>query len=104
MEALEDEFDADWLGRLYHYRTEVYDRQNMTGPMGRDGILPANPREQGWGEANARSVYLEVVRWGLEHAIQKTEVESAIRRAASVPFEQLKAEFDHGTIHVRIGE
>lgn len=101
----QDEFNADWLGRLYHYRTEVFDRANMTGPMGRDGILPANHREQGWCSAHATKVRQEVMRWGLERNIPQIEVEAGIRRAASVPFEQLKAEFDHpNTIYMRIGE
>lgn len=30
----------------YVHETEAYDRTVCTGPIGRDGIMPANPRER----------------------------------------------------------
>ena len=47
-----------WLG--YYRRCEAYDRAVCTGPMGRDGILPATGHEAGMIGRNARAEMAEL--------------------------------------------
>lgn len=49
------------LARDYHDVTEAFDRIVCTGPMGKDGILPANPREVGIISRNAKMVFHRLV-------------------------------------------
>jgi hypothetical protein len=46
----------------YHVRCERFDRTACTGPMGGDGILPANGREQAIINAHAYQVLSECAR------------------------------------------
>lgn len=48
------------LAAQYHQRTEAYDRTVCTGPMGRDGILPADGYERGLINSHARRVANEL--------------------------------------------
>jgi len=72
-----NEFECEWqpserdnrlheLATRYHTECEAYDRTVCTGPVGQDGILPANPRELGMINRNAHAV-----RKGLEEEAQR---------------------------------
>jgi hypothetical protein len=66
------------LARAYHERTEAYDRTVCTGPIGRDGIMPATPREFGLINRNAALVKnelaLEAQRLGFTRAELHREI------------------------------
>lgn len=85
--------DADALGRWYHYETETFDRKHLTGPMGRDGILPANAQERGFSSKHALEIRNHALSMGRERYIPEKDVTKAIQRAAFIPYEQLVAEF-----------
>ncbi|SOD27637.1 hypothetical protein SAMN05518800_3201 [Variovorax sp. YR752] len=51
----------DALVRQYRERCEAYDCTVCTGPMGRDGILPATEHERGLITLNARMVRAEIL-------------------------------------------
>lgn len=62
----------------YHQRTEAYDRTVCSGPIGRDGIMPATARETALVNRNALHVLKELTqraggdREGLRRAIRST--------------------------------
>jgi hypothetical protein len=66
------------LARAYHDRTEAYDRTVCTGPIGRDGIMPATPREFGLINRNAALVKneltMEAERLGFTRAELQREI------------------------------
>lgn len=52
----------DDLAAEYYRRTEAYDRTVCTGPIGRDGILPATDQERRLIAINARAVLCDLHR------------------------------------------
>jgi hypothetical protein len=66
------------LARAYHERTEAYDRTVCTGPIGRDGILPATPREMGLINRNASIVMREILNEGQMLGFTLAELRRAI--------------------------
>lgn len=60
----------------YHVRCELFDRKVCSGPMGRDGVLPANPREQAIINSNALS---ERSRAAREARVELKYIDLAIR-------------------------
>ena len=50
------------LWRSYYAQCEAYDRTVCTGPMGRDGILPATSHERGLIGAHAERQRAEMAR------------------------------------------
>lgn len=72
------------LADEYHRRTEAFDRTVCTGPIGRDGIMPANARELGLINANAQRIRRELVdravRAGFTEAQFKEAMMHHIRR------------------------
>jgi hypothetical protein len=68
------------LARAYHERTEAYDRTVCTGPIGRDGIMPATPRERGLINRNAGIVMREILHEGQMLGFTLAELRHAIAR------------------------
>lgn len=53
----EREIQLRQLGERYVRETELYDQSVCTGPIGRDGVIPANPRERALSDRNARELF-----------------------------------------------
>lgn len=64
----------------YHDRCEAYDRTVCTGPMGRDGIMPASHTELGKINRYARSVLTEVLQNAEREGFNQQEVLHEISR------------------------
>jgi hypothetical protein len=58
----EQEIRLDGLAERYIAETEAFDRQVCTGPVGRDGIMPASPRELALSSRNAWEVLGDICR------------------------------------------
>jgi hypothetical protein len=81
----------DELARTYHEETEAYDRSVCTGPEGRDGIMPANSREQALISANARRVFeVLAAECGDPQALRRAIAQYRPRRATSGSGETLR--------------
>lgn len=75
--------NADYLEALvedYHRTCEAYDRTVCTGPMGLDGILPANPREMGLIQRHAGSAHRNLVARAAAAGFVREELSQAMRR------------------------
>lgn len=74
------------LADEYHQRTEAFDRTVCTGPMGHEGIMPANPRQLALINANAQRIRRELVdravQAGFTEAQFKVAMMHSIRRSA----------------------
>ena len=74
------------LADEYHQRTEAFDRTVCTGPMGHDGIMPANHRQLALINANAQRIRRELVdravQAGFTEAQFKEAMMHSIRRGA----------------------
>lgn len=70
------------LAAEYHRRTEEYDRTVCTGPMGRDGIMPATTKELFLINRNARDVWHELVKKAVEQGFSRDEFRREVHRAA----------------------
>lgn len=57
------------LWRRYHEQCEAYDRTVCTGPIGRDGIMPATPTEHGLVLRHARGQHAEMMQAAAEAQI-----------------------------------
>lgn len=66
------------LAKSYHDETEAYDRSVCTGPIGPDGIIPANHREMGMINMNARDVMHKLTKQAEAIGITKSELHKAI--------------------------
>ncbi len=58
----ERELQLDALAREYYRRTEEYDRTVCTGPVTRDGIIPATSRERGLINRFAAAAWRDLMR------------------------------------------
>lgn len=74
------------LAAEYHQRTEAFDRTVCTGPMGHEGIMPANHRQRALINANAQRIRRELVdravQAGFTEAQFKEAMMHSIRRGA----------------------
>lgn len=68
------------FAKEYHDRCEAYDRTVCTGPIGRDGIMPANHAELGTINRNAHEVLRDVLRRAKDEGLAGEEVQRAISR------------------------
>lgn len=66
------------LAAEYFLRTEQYDRTVCSGPIGRDGIMPANAHEHGAINRNARQVRRELIERAEEAGFSKKQFDSAL--------------------------
>ena len=67
------------LARDYYRRCEAYDLTVCTGPMGRDGIMPATSREFGLINRNATAVFRENKRKAAELGYSDGALREAMR-------------------------
>jgi len=74
------------LADEFHLRTEAFDRTICTGPMTRDGVMPANHREGAVINANAQRIRRELVARAIQAGFTEAQFKEAmmhsIRRAA----------------------
>jgi hypothetical protein len=75
------------LAREYYRRTEAYDRTVCTGPMTRDGIMPATYRERGLINHHAGIVLSELRKQAERQGFTKDEFRSAMRLALEMGVE-----------------
>ena len=68
------------LATRYHVECEAYDRTVCTGPIGRDGILPADHREIGLIGRNAVTVRAQIYAEAKQYGIPKDEMRREISR------------------------
>lgn len=80
----EAEIKAHELARQYHVETEAYDRSVCTGPMGRDGILPATPYQYGMINCNAKAVFLRLKKKAANYGIDAKTFQRAVFDAAGI--------------------
>lgn len=74
------------LATRYHTECEAYDRTVCTGPVGQDGVMPANPRELGMINRNAHAVRKALEEEAQREGIGREELALAIRKwHGSVP-------------------
>lgn len=66
------------LAAEYFRRTEEYDRTVCTGPISRDGIMPANAHEHGAINRNARQVRRELIERTEQAGFSKKQFELAL--------------------------
>jgi hypothetical protein len=66
------------LAAEYFLRTEEYDRTVCSGPIGRDGIMPANAHELGAVNRNARQVRRELIERAHHAGFSKKQFEYAL--------------------------
>lgn len=64
----------------YHRRTEDFDRSVCSGPITSDGIMPANYKELGLINSNARKVLSEMKRKAADQSIKIDDLMIEIRR------------------------
>ena len=68
------------LAKSYYERTEAYDRTVCTGPIGRDGIMPANYREMALINRNALAVLKDVQEQAERLGYTREQLKAAMRR------------------------
>ena len=68
------------LATRYHTECESYDRTVCTGPMGRDGIMPATPREMALINRNAHVVRKRLMEKAAREGIGRDELARAISK------------------------
>ena len=68
------------LATRYHTECETYDRTVCTGPMGRDGIMPATPHEMGLINRNAHAVRKRLTEEAAREGIRSEELARAISK------------------------
>lgn len=68
------------LATRYHTECEAYDRTVCTGPIGQDGIMPANPREMALINSNAHAVLKRLMEKAAREGIGREELSMAIRK------------------------
>lgn len=111
-----DEYEKDYLGKFedtakerhalllwleYFVGTETYDRIVCTGPIGLDGILPANNTQRMAIEQNARD-RLKALRLDAErHGITDEQLRKGRRAAHQMDFDRQKVEL--GRLRERFG-
>jgi hypothetical protein len=66
------------LATRYHTECEAYDRTVCTGPLGRDGIMPATPNEMGLINRNAHAVRKSMEKEAARENIGREELARAI--------------------------
>lgn len=71
------------FAKEYHDRCEAYDRTVCSGPVGRDGILPANHIEVGQINRNALTVLDDVAKRAEREGFTRDEIQRAISRFRS---------------------
>jgi len=71
------------LAAQYHRQTEAYDRLVCTGPMGRDGILPADGYEQGMINRNAHEIRKVIEAEAAKHGYTPAQLHRAIVATAA---------------------
>ncbi len=74
------EHDLYDLAQQYQDRCEAFDRTVCTGPVGRDGILPADCRESGKINRHAISVFNELCKKAVEAGYTKQDFQRAVSR------------------------
>lgn len=74
------------LATRYHIECETYDRTVCTGPVGKDGIMPANYREMALINKNAHKVRDRLTEEAAREGIGREELARAISKwHGSVP-------------------
>lgn len=74
------------LATRYHTECEAYDQTVCTGPMGQDGIMPANPHEMALINRNAHAVRKRLTEEAAREGIEREELARAISKwRGSVP-------------------
>ena len=68
------------IATRYHKECEAYDQTVCTGPMGRDGIMPANPREMALINRNANAVRKIIEEDAFAQGIGREELSRAISK------------------------
>jgi hypothetical protein len=74
------EHDLYDLAQQYQDRCEAFDRTVCSGPIGRDGILPADYREGAKINRHAISVFNELCKKAEEAGYSKQDFQRAISR------------------------
>ena len=84
------------LATRYHAECEAYDRTVCTGPAGRDGVMPANPRELGLINRKAHAVRKNLEEEAQREGIGREELAQAISKwHGSVPNVELTGAARH---------
>lgn len=74
------------LATRYHTECEAYDQTVCTGPMGQDGIMPANPHEMALINRNAHAVRKALEEEAQREGIGREELARTISKwRGSVP-------------------
>mgnify|MGYP001613740669 CR=1 FL=1 len=68
------------LATRYRTECEAYDQTVCTGPMGRDGIIPANPQEMALINRNAHAVRKRLMEEAAREGIESEELARAINK------------------------
>lgn len=68
------------LATRYHTECEAYDQTVCTGPMGQDGIMPANPHEMALINRNAYAVRKRLTEEAACEGIGREELSLAISK------------------------
>ncbi len=68
------------LATRYHTACEAYDQTVCTGPMGQDGIMPANPHEMALINRNAHGVRKSLEEEAQREGIGREELARAISK------------------------
>lgn len=68
------------LAARYHKECEAYDRTVCTGPIGQDGIMPANPREMRLINLHAHAVLKLLAEEAAQEGTERKELSRAIGR------------------------
>ncbi|MBN3839346.1 hypothetical protein [Burkholderia sp. Ac-20349] len=75
------------LARSYYRNTEIYDRHVCTGPMTRDGIMPATPRERALINRNAHRVMANVSDAAEQLGFSREQLRDAMKIADREPID-----------------
>lgn len=68
------------LATRYHTECETYDQTVCTGPIGQDGIMPANPHEMAMSCRNAHAVRKRLTEEAAREGIGREELARAISK------------------------
>lgn len=94
-EVTERDMRLEDYATRYHTECEHYDRTVCTGPMGRDGVMPATPREMALITRNAHAVRKQIELEAERDGFTREELARAISRwRGQVPNAKLRGATD----------
>ena len=79
------DFELLSLARIYYIQTETFDRKVCTGPITRDGIMPATSRQFAMINEHAAAVFRKLKQKAIERGFSLDEFRYAMRIASREP-------------------